>query len=136
MSEPTFYGEPGVGKSYAEFDEFAIPDDPGPDASSIVVAVVMEEPIEDIERALPEDIELHVIEDAAVRFENHAAWIMTAITATTYSDYGSLEVDVVYELNEKMPPSATRHLLAYMHDLGLVTRRGVRGKGIYWKRVQ
>jgi hypothetical protein len=116
-------------------DQYAIADDPGPDPATIAVPVIIEQPQEDHERALPQNVELHVIEDAAVRFENHSAWILEAIAAESRHEHGAHEADLAVVLNERMPPTVTRHLLAYMGDLGLVIRRGIRGQGVFWKRA-
>lgn len=117
--------------------EFLHPD-PGPD--TFTVPVVVDVPDEDAhERALPETVELHIVEDAAVRFTRHVELILAAIDEVDpYTDDPSLgkrEVRITDHLYEVMPPIVARHLLAYMHDLGMVQRRAKRGLGTFWQRT-
>lgn len=119
--------------------EFLHPD-PGPDTFTVPVVVEHADPIEDdLERALPDSAELHVIEDAGVWFQRDAAHVLGAFDEVDNLDdpagYGTREDRITDHLMEVMPPVMTKHVLAYLQDIGLVQRRAKRGLGTFWQRI-
>lgn len=91
------------------------------------------------EPSVIESVDLRLIAKTIGTFTTDTTRVLSAVVmAETVDDpagYGASEDGIVTLLHEVMPPAVTKATLAYLAQRGYIIRRGLKGRGVYYRKA-
>lgn len=86
-----------------------------------------------------QSVDLRLIARTIGSFTTDTTRVISAVVMAETPDdppgYGASEQGIVELLLEVMPPAVTKATLAYLGQRGYLVRRGLKGRGVYYRKA-